>query len=68
IGPPDDAVQAGQLLLDRTGSRLAVAWLDADGDPAGVMVYERVSDGWETRARVPLPGGTDVVVLVGFDP
>jgi len=68
IGPPDDAAQAAQLLLDRTGSRLAVAWLDAAGDPADVTVYERADDGWETRANVPLPGGTEVVVLVGFDP
>jgi len=68
IEPPDGAIQAGQLLLDMTGSRLAVAWLDAAGDPSGVTVYGRAGDRWERRANVPLPGGMDVVVLVGFDP
>jgi hypothetical protein len=68
ILPPDGATQAGQLLVDRTGLRLAVTWLDAAGDPAGVTVYGRAGDRWETRAVIPLSGGTEVVVLVGFDP
>jgi hypothetical protein len=68
IERPDGAAQAGQLLLDRTGSRLAVAWLDTAGDPAGVTVYGRSGDGWGTRGVIPRPGGTDVLVLVGFDP
>jgi hypothetical protein len=68
IEPPAGAVQAGQLLLDHTGSRLAVAWLGAAGDPVAVAVYGRTGDRWAARTIVPLPGGTEELVLVGFDP
>ncbi|MHB8672433.1 MAG: TolB-like translocation protein [Candidatus Limnocylindrales bacterium] len=59
---------AGQVLLDRTGVRLAVTWLDDAGDPASIAVYRLSADGWFGSGEVPLPAGTTRAVLAGFDP
>jgi hypothetical protein len=66
--PPPDA-QVGQLLLDETGTRLAVASIGVAGDAAAVTLYRRDPGGGWTRAGTrSLPSGATRVVLVGFDP
>ncbi|MBF6604741.1 MAG: hypothetical protein IVW53_04075 [Chloroflexi bacterium] len=59
---------AGQMLLDRTGVRLAVTWLDEAGDPESIVVYRWSADGWSRSGEVPLRAGTTRAVLAGFDP
>ena len=58
----------GQVLLDRTGSTLAVAWLAETGDTASVSVYRRAVSAWTLLADVPWPDDASRAVLVGFDP
>jgi hypothetical protein len=61
--------QVGQLLLDETGTRLAVASIGVTGDAAAVTLYRRDAGGrWATEATRPLPSDATRVVLVGFDP
>ncbi len=65
---PDPTDRAAQVLLDATGTRLAVAWLGVTGEAANVTVYGAVDGGWTAAGTVALPGGATRVVLVGFDP
>ena len=67
-GLPDPTDRAAQVLLDATGTRLAVAWLDATGEASNVTVYGAVEGGWTLAGAVSLPSGATRVVLVGFDP
>jgi hypothetical protein len=68
IGPRPDA-QVGQLLLDETGTRLAVASIGVAGDAAAVTLYRRdPGSGWTRAGTRSLPSGATRVVLVGFDP
>ncbi|HTC86529.1 MAG TPA: hypothetical protein VK656_07480, partial [Candidatus Acidoferrum sp.] len=59
---------AAQLLLDRAGTALAVAWLDETGDTIAVGVYRRGPFGWTLIGEAPLPGGATRAELVGYDP
>jgi hypothetical protein len=67
-GFPDPTDRAAQVLLDATGARLAVAWLDAAGEASTVTTYRIVGAGWVPAGVVALPGGATRVALVGFDP
>jgi hypothetical protein len=59
---------AAQLLLDATGARVAIAWLDAGGDTTTYSIYELGAAGW-TLVRVGLlPRGTSRAVLVSLGP
>jgi hypothetical protein len=59
---------AAQLLLDATGRRLAVAWLDDAGDTTALAVYERTIDRWSLVRAGPEPRGVSRVVLVSLGP
>jgi hypothetical protein len=59
---------AAQLLLDATGRRLAVAWLDDAGDTTDVATYERGVGGWALARTWPVPGDLTRLVLVSLDP
>jgi hypothetical protein len=59
---------AAQLLLDETGERLAIAWLDDAGDTTSYSVYERGPAGWTHGHTRPLPRGTSRPVLVSLGP
>lgn len=59
---------AAQLLLDATGRRLAVAWLDDAGDTTALAVYERAVDQWSLVRTGPVPRGVSRVVLVSLGP
>lgn len=59
---------AAQLLLDVTGRRLAIAWLDDAGDTTAYSMYERGAAGWALVRTGPLPGGTSRAVLVSLGP
>ena len=64
-GPPR---VAAQLLLDATGQRLAVAWLDDTGETTAYALYERRGGGWALVRAGPVPGGATRLVLVSLDP
>jgi hypothetical protein len=66
IDPP--VPLAAQLLLDATGRRLAIAWLDEAGDTTSYAVYARGADGWRLSRVGPLPRGTSRAVLVSLGP
>jgi hypothetical protein len=59
---------AAQLLLDATGRRLAVAWLDDAGDTTDVTTYERGVGGWALARTWAVPGDVTRLVLVSLDP
>jgi hypothetical protein len=59
---------AAQLLLDRTGRRLAVTWLDASGDTTAWAVYERTAAGWAVVRDEPVPRGVSRAILVSLGP
>jgi hypothetical protein len=67
--PPDpDARLAAQLLLDATGRRLGVAWLDDAGDTRAYSIYERGASGWALLGGGSLPAGVSRAVLVSLGP
>lgn len=59
---------AAQLLLEESGRRIAVAWLDDAGDTTGYSVYERGERGWAIGRAGALPRGTSRAVLVAIRP
>ena len=59
---------AAQLLLDATGRRLAVAWLDDAGDTTGYSTYEQGTGGWALVRSGVLPRGTSRAILISLGP
>ena len=55
-----------QLLLDGSGSTLAVAWLDDAGDTTAIGVYSKGTLGWTLLFEAPLPADATRAVLVDF--
>jgi hypothetical protein len=67
--PPDpEARLAAQLLLDATGRRLGVAWLDDAGDTRAYSIYQLGASGWALLRGGSLPGGVSRAVLVNLGP
>ena len=67
--PADPASRlAAQLLLDETGTRIAVVWLDDAGDTTGYSIYRRGERGWAIARAGALPRGTSRAVLVAIRP
>jgi hypothetical protein len=74
-GRPVQAVRLGpspglasQVLLDATGRRLGIAWLDDAGDTTSYAVYRRDAGGWALERDGALPRGTSRAVLVSLGP
>ena len=61
-------VLAGQLLLDQSGHRLAVAWLDDAGDTTMVSVYAELHSGWSLVNKTRPDQRMTRAILGGFDP
>jgi hypothetical protein len=59
---------AAQILLDATGRRLGVAWLDDAGDTIAYAIYAQNGGGWALEFEGALPRGTSRVVLVSLGP
>ena len=59
---------AAQILLDATGQRLGVAWLDDAGDTTAWTVYRRDAGGWAVERDGALPRGVSRAVLVSLGP
>jgi hypothetical protein len=59
---------AAQLLLDTTGRRMTVAWLDDAGDTTAYSIYELGAGGWAIVRAGALPPGTSRAVLVSLGP
>ena len=53
IRTPSGATRPSALALDVRGTRLAVVWTDATGEPVGVSVYSRSTD-WDRVASIRL--------------
>ena len=67
--PADPAARlAAQVLLDATGQRLGVAWLDEAGDTTAYTVYRKDADGWAVERDGALPRGVSRAVLVSLGP
>lgn len=67
--PPDPgARQAAQMLLDATGQRLGIAWLDDAGDTTAWTVYRKDAGGWAVERDGALPRGVSRAVLVSLGP
>ena len=59
---------AAQLMLDVSGSRLAIAWLDEAGDTTILAVYGLAEGRWLRIRRDVLRRGTARAIIAGFDP
>jgi len=59
---------AAQLLLDSTGRRIAVAWLDDAGDTRAYSTFELGVGGWALTRSGMLPPGTSRAVLISLGP
>ncbi len=66
LGPT--ARVAAQVLLDGSGQRLGVAWLDDAGDTTSYAIYERSAGHWALERDGALPSGTSRAVLVSLGP
>ena len=56
------------MLLDATGQRLGVAWLDDAGDTTAWTVYRKDPGGWAIERDDALPRGVSRAVLVSLGP
>lgn len=59
---------AAQVLLDTTGRRLGIAWLDDAGDTTAYAIYRYGPRGWALEREGALPRGTSRAVLVSLGP
>jgi hypothetical protein len=59
---------AAQVLLDASGQRLGIAWLDDAGDTTAYAIFERSAGSWAPERDGALPRGTSRAVLVSLGP
>lgn len=59
---------AAQVLLDATGRRLGITWLDDAGDTTSYAVYRQDAGGWALERDGALPRRTSRAVLVSLGP